>query len=386
MIKPNFSPKLSFGCGLMVLTISLISYTSASKSAIARSIDSTDSLSSSIESRLDRSLKIAVMTEEETRIKLFEKTKNAVVKIITAEGTGSGFIFSSDGLVVTNAHVVKAEDGTIPAQVKVELADGTTLTSEVLGTSKTQDLALIKIPNQTKLQTLPLAPKNSIQTGQNVYAIGAPYGRENVFTTGTLNKIDTSSALLLHDARINPGNSGGPLINSKGQVIGVNVSIYHGGNSGQGIGQAIPVDKLQIFLNAYKGRLTDFVSLKNPKQPQAASEISTDGRAISAKFQASDETDDRNIHYHRYSFQAEAGKTLTIEMTSQKVDPTLVLYYLGTGDKKELEKITANYDISPTNTNARILGTVSTSGIYVIEAKTFQPGETGEYQIKAKID
>ena len=193
---------------------------------------------------------ISQNSEEQTRIKVYQKASPAVVYINTGKTSGSGFIVSQDGLIITNAHVL--EDA--PATVTVILEDGKRLPADVIGFAKNGlDLAAIKIRNQKNLPTLSLA--KSAQVGQSVYAIGSPfgYGNLNNFTAGVLSNLDEQDGIIKHDARINPGNSGGPLLNSQAQVIGVNTAIQLDRNgSNSGISIAILVNKIQPFLTAIR--------------------------------------------------------------------------------------------------------------------------------------
>lgn len=193
---------------------------------------------------------ISQNSEEQTRIKVYQKASPAVVYINTGKASGSGFIVSQDGLIITNAHVL--EDA--PATVTVILEDGKRLPADVIGFAKNGlDLAAIKIRNQKNLPTLSLA--KSAQVGQSVYAIGSPFGydNQNNFTAGVLSNLDEQDGIIKHDARINPGNSGGPLLNSQAQVIGVNTAIRLDRNgSNSGISIAILVNKIQPFLTAIR--------------------------------------------------------------------------------------------------------------------------------------
>ncbi|MBD2140294.1 trypsin-like peptidase domain-containing protein [Anabaena sp. FACHB-1250] len=193
---------------------------------------------------------ISQNSEEQTRIKVYQKASPAVVYINTGKASGSGFIVSRDGLIITNAHVL--EDA--PATVTVILEDGKRLPADVIGFAKNGlDLAAIKIRHQRNLPTLSLA--KSAQVGQSVYAIGSPFGydNQNNFTAGVLSNLDEQDGIIKHDARINPGNSGGPLLNSQAQVIGVNTAIRLDRNgSNTGISIAILVNKIQPFLTAIR--------------------------------------------------------------------------------------------------------------------------------------
>jgi Do/DeqQ family serine protease len=159
------------------------------------------------------------------------------------QGTGSGFIISSNGEILTNAHVV---DGT--TTVKVTLKDGRTYTGKVLGKDDLTDVAVVKI-QADNLPTVALGNSDQLEPGQWAIAIGNPLGLDNTVTTGivsatgrTSNQIgapDKRVEFIQTDAAINPGNSGGPLLNARGEVIGMNTAIIQGA---QGLGFAIPIN------------------------------------------------------------------------------------------------------------------------------------------------
>lgn len=165
-------------------------------------------------------------------------------------GTGSGFIISADGRILTNAHVVNGAD-----TVKVTLKDGRSYQGKVLGRDELTDVAVIKI-QADKLPTVTLGNSEGLQPGEWAIAIGNPLGLDNTVTTGiisatgrTSNQIgapDKRVEYLQTDAAINPGNSGGPLLNAQGQVIGMNTAIIQGA---QGLGFAIPINTAQRISN-----------------------------------------------------------------------------------------------------------------------------------------
>lgn len=158
-------------------------------------------------------------------------------------GTGSGFIISSDGLIITNAHVVHYN-----SIVSVLLQDGSTYEGKILGVDTITDVAVIKIAAQN-LPTVILGSAEELVPGEWAIAIGNPLGLNNTVTAGIISGINRSSTeigitdkrvrFIQTDAAINPGNSGGPLLNAHGEVIGVNTAIR--GNA-QGLGFAIPID------------------------------------------------------------------------------------------------------------------------------------------------
>lgn len=157
------------------------------------------------------------------------------------KGVGSGFILESDGLIVTNNHVVAGA-----TELKVTLPDGTKHKGKVVGKDPGTDLALVKI-DAKNLPTLPLADPATIRVGEMVVAIGSPLGLQHTVTSGILSAMNRDVSVnprvnfLQTDAAINPGNSGGPLLNLKGEVIGVNTAVAR---EGQGIGFAIPVSTI----------------------------------------------------------------------------------------------------------------------------------------------
>ena len=160
-------------------------------------------------------------------------------------GQGSGVIIDKEGLVLTNAHVVERVDN-----VSVTLADGTNREGQVLGTDSITDLALVKIDNQQDSSYAPLGDSEELQVGDWAIALGTPYGLEKTVTLGIVSSLhrdinalgfsDKRLDLIQTDAAINPGNSGGPLINSNGQVIGINTLVRSG--PGAGLGFAIPIN------------------------------------------------------------------------------------------------------------------------------------------------
>jgi serine protease Do len=157
-------------------------------------------------------------------------------------GLGSGFIISSDGLILTNAHVV---DGA--QEVTVKLTDRREFKAKVLGSDKQSDIAVIRI-NAKNLPTVQIGNPALSKVGEPVLAIGSPYGFENTATAGIVSAKsrtlpdDTYVPFIQTDVAVNPGNSGGPLFNIKGQVIGINSQIYSQTGGYQGLSFAIPID------------------------------------------------------------------------------------------------------------------------------------------------
>ncbi len=156
-------------------------------------------------------------------------------------GVGSGFIISADGYVMTNAHVVDGAD-----DVYVTLTDKREFKAKIIGADKSTDVALVKIEG-SNLPRLTLGDSNKIRVGEWVIAIGSPFGLENTVTAGIVSAKarDTGDYLPLiqTDVAVNPGNSGGPLINMRGEVIGINSQIYSRSGGYMGISFAVPIDE-----------------------------------------------------------------------------------------------------------------------------------------------
>ena len=156
-------------------------------------------------------------------------------------GVGSGFILTSDGFIMTNAHVVDGAE-----QVLVTLTDKREFTARIVGADKRTDVAVVKI-EATGLPPVTLGDPNKLKVGEWVMAIGSPFGLENTVTAGIVSAKgrDTGDYLpfIQTDVAINPGNSGGPLINMRGEVIGINSQIYSRSGGFMGISFAIPIDE-----------------------------------------------------------------------------------------------------------------------------------------------
>ncbi len=156
-------------------------------------------------------------------------------------GVGSGFILTADGFVMTNAHVVEGAD-----EVIVTLTDKREFKARIIGSDKRSDVAVVKI-EATGLPAVKIGDINRLKVGEWVMAIGSPFGLENTVTAGIVSakQRDTGDYLpfIQTDVAINPGNSGGPLINMRGEVVGINSQIYSRSGGFQGISFAIPIDE-----------------------------------------------------------------------------------------------------------------------------------------------
>ena len=204
----------------------------------------------------------ALAADEKATIRLFENSRNSVVYITTRaqvrdfwsrdifsvpRGTGSGFIWDEFGHVVTNYHVI--EDA---SAATVRLANGKDYPATLVGASQLHDIAVLQIKISQKYSPpLPIGTSHDLKVGQDVYAIGNPFGLDWTLTNGIVSALDRSLTeengntvehLIQTNAAINPGNSGGPLLDSAGRLIGINTAIYSPSGANAGIGFAVPVD------------------------------------------------------------------------------------------------------------------------------------------------
>jgi putative serine protease PepD len=211
---------------------------------------------------------------------LYEQTRPSVVRINTlstsssrfgttpSEGTGSGVIIDKEGHILTNYHVVANA-----RQIQVTLSDETTGNAELVGSDSASDLAVIKVDLPAeKLSPATLGDSDAIRIGESVIAIGNPFGLEGTVTEGIISGLDRTLSqtgqrpirqLIQTDAAINPGNSGGPLVNSEGEVIGINSALENptGGGVFVGVGYSIPI-------NAAKRYLPDMLAGKTVVHPR----------------------------------------------------------------------------------------------------------------------
>ena len=203
--------------------------------------------------------------DERATVELFQHAAPSVVFITSLElrrhvfrfdvsqiprGTGSGFIWDDRGHVVTNFHVIEGADA-----ARVTLSDQSSWQAKLVGAAPEKDLAVLKIEAPAgQLRALPLGSASELLVGQQVFAIGNPFGLDHTLTTGVISALGREIGsvagvpirdVIQTDAAINPGNSGGPLLDSSGRLIGVNTAIYSPSGAYAGVGFAIPVDTVQ---------------------------------------------------------------------------------------------------------------------------------------------
>jgi len=203
---------------------------------------------------------VAFSGDEQVNVDVFARVHEAVVniaattltmnfwrQIVPQQGQGSGFIIDAKGYILTNNHVVENA-----RQITVALGSGKKIEAILIGRDASTDLAVIKIPETDVPRVVTLGDSDAIRVGQKTIAIGNPFGLSQTMTTGIVSAVNrqiqeengsTLYDLIQTDAAINPGNSGGPLLNSSGQVIGINTAIFSVSGGYQGIGFAIPVNR-----------------------------------------------------------------------------------------------------------------------------------------------
>ncbi|HUH17105.1 MAG TPA: trypsin-like peptidase domain-containing protein [Methylomirabilota bacterium] len=232
---------------LSAVAVSNVMFERGSEGAAA--VDATPDADQVTDVRIDESSAIITAVDRVAPAVVTIRTSGAGGLFGGSSGTGSGFIYHPDGWILTNRHVVEGTE-----DVLVLLDDGRQLTAEVYGIDTLTDLAILKV-EATDLPTAPVGTSAGLQPGQLAIAIGNPLGYENTVTTGVVSglgrqitasdanqtRAETLRNLIQTDAAINPGNSGGPLVNSAGQVIGVNTAVANIERA-QGIGFAIPID------------------------------------------------------------------------------------------------------------------------------------------------
>lgn len=342
---------------------------------------------------------VAQTSEEQIARQVYQKASPAVVTVQTARGHGSGFVVSQDGLIITNAHVIKPSPtnqqelktynpNDFPSVVTVVFPDGKKASADVLGFGKNGlDLAVLKIYNQKNLPTLTLAAGNAL-VGDRVFALGTPLDRDfkDTFTQGNITRIDSKTGEIQHDAVIQGGNSGGPLLNSKSQVIGVNTSGFVGsGKLNSGMNFAIPVSQVQSFIAAARNKDISSVStLVQPSTKPTVAAISLNGQVINSSLAQGDRIGENGSYINLYQFSGRAGQKVMIEMTSQKINSVLSLYQLTESSKgREITKIAENNDRAAGDFNAQIETTLKADGVYLIVASSQEGGETGNYSLRA---
>ncbi len=212
--------------------------------------------------------------DEQNNIDIYRDVSPGVVNITTTavietmfgaypqKGSGSGSIIDVDGrkVVLTNFHVVReaVQAGGGSSSIEVSFSDKSSYPATVLGVDPDHDIAVLKIDAPAaKLHVVPIGSSAGLEVGQKVLAIGNPFGLDNTLTTGIISALERPlrspsgeqiSGVIQTDAAINPGNSGGPLLNSRGEMIGINTAIFSESGGNVGIGFAVPIDTAKTVL------------------------------------------------------------------------------------------------------------------------------------------
>ena len=192
---------------------------------------------------------------EYSLIDIFEKSEASIVQVSVVRGEsdggmGSGFVYSDEGYVITNQHVVQDAE-----RVMITFLDGEAYIGNVIGTDKDLDIAVVKVePTNTYLQPIKIGDSSKLKVGEKIAAIGNPFGLSGSMTSGIVSQMgrllpqETGYSIpdvIQTDAAINPGNSGGPLINMKGEVVGINTAIQSATGEFSGIGFAVPANTVK---------------------------------------------------------------------------------------------------------------------------------------------
>ena len=192
---------------------------------------------------------------EYSLIDIFEKSEESIVQVSVVRGEsdggmGSGFVYSDEGYVITNQHVVQDAE-----RVMITFLDGEAYIGNVIGTDRDLDIAVVKVePTNTYLQPIKIGDSSKLKVGEKIAAIGNPFGLSGSMTSGIVSQMgrllpqETGYSIpdvIQTDAAINPGNSGGPLINMKGEVVGINTAIQSATGEFSGIGFAVPANTVK---------------------------------------------------------------------------------------------------------------------------------------------
>ncbi len=205
--------------------------------------------------------------DEQNNISVFSKTNKSVVYVTNSRikrdfftlniyeipaGAGTGFVWNQSGLIVTNFHVIEGA-----SKISITLWDQSTWNADVIGAAPNKDLALLKIKAPSKiLFPVKTGDSSRLEVGRKVLAIGNPFGLDTTLTIGVVSALGREiqasgrkiKGLIQTDAAINPGNSGGPLLNSKGELVGVNTLIYSPSGASSGVGFSIPVNTVKKII------------------------------------------------------------------------------------------------------------------------------------------
>ncbi|RHW28941.1 PDZ domain-containing protein [Nocardioides immobilis] len=309
-------------------------------------------------------LQVADTTDDDAPDGSVEQVANAVLPSVVAldvtaggsAGSGSGVVLSEDGLILTNDHVVTLAGAADPetAEVTVSFADGSTASAEVVGTDPLTDTALVQADGVSGLTPVTIGQSGDLDVGEQVVAIGSPYGLDSTVTSGIVSALDrpvevardesgntTAYPAIQTDAAINHGNSGGALVNMDGQLVGINASIRtpdgSDPNAGSiGLGFAIPIDEVVPIVEQLRNGETPTharlgIEVENAENGAAVRSIEDGSAAEDAGLQAGDvitRIDDHPI---------DSSGSLVATVRSYRPDDRVTVTFLRDGEQQTTE-------------------------------------------------
>jgi serine protease Do len=323
-------------------------------------------------------LRVATAQDEgRTAESIYRQAAPAVVYIETDQGTGSGVIIESSGLIATNAHVLEGA-----RRIRVELRDGRKFEAKPvsMGRENCLDLALLQI-KATNLPKLKFAPPGSVQPGQQVFAIGYPRGiKPSSITQGIVSNVHQQYGLVQTDTTLIPGNSGGALLNSRGELVAINTKKGMGADTGMNL--AVSADKVKSLIQAYMQGVSPTIGRyvipgTPPVGQPVAQSLSISGNIVSGKLQAgsglvcADES-----QANLYTFQGQAYDPVMLEMSSPEVGSTMLL--LGPDGE-----VIAEGSVNNPNQVARIIEELPVTGTYTLIANSTKAIASAQYRLQA---
>src|SRR6184192_1229761 len=264
---PAAPPPKRFRRGLLAAVAALTVAGGAGSGALAATLVDHNSQATTAATTANSTSSTATSTQASSTAETVYKQVSPGVVTITAvvnsgrgagQATGSGIVLDTNGNILTNAHVIAGAQ-----QIQVTFSDGRTVNATLVGSNSSADLAVIRVSvAASTLHPVTLGNSDSAQVGDTVYAIGSPFGLSGSLSQGIVSNLKQSgrtsngsnlSGLIQTDAAINPGNSGGALVNTQGEVIGINSSIESPVDGNVGVGFAIPINQVKQVLSSLEG-------------------------------------------------------------------------------------------------------------------------------------
>src|SRR6184192_3422761 len=264
---PATPPPKRFRRGLLAAVAALAIAGGAGSGAVAATLVDHNSQATTAATTANSTSSTATSTQASSTAETVYKQVSPGVVTITAvvnsgrgagQATGSGIVLDTNGNILTNAHVIAGAQ-----QIQVTFSDGRTVNATLVGSNSSADLAVIRVSvAASTLHPVTLGNSDSAQVGDTVYAIGSPFGLSGSLSQGIVSNLKQSgrtsngsnlSGLIQTDAAINPGNSGGALVNTQGEVIGINSSIESPVDGNVGVGFAIPINQVKQVLSSLEG-------------------------------------------------------------------------------------------------------------------------------------